>query len=131
MTRKKTEPKAEQPVYLEVNEGMALIYPTWQQERWGRAGTVVRADNPLLDTHKIDHDTRVKLGLRLDEQRWKLIPAPEGAELTPCAHPRILAIYEALGYEHAAEGAPAAAGPAPQRRPSEQRTEVTVPPVTD
>lgn len=124
---------------LVVRDGMVLFWPMHASGRppiRGHAGTVVPADDPMLNTAVVAQDLKQRLGI-LDnaDQRWKCDPAPRGARVSTHSALRAKDLYLELGYggvpfampcDSNAEVAPSKPCP---RAPNRATVLSTVPPI--
>jgi len=130
---KSTTNKAPDTGLAVVKPGVVLHWPldSGNPPLRARAGDVVPADDPLLNTLEISEEKRRELGLGENDQRHKVRPATEeeAAEgLTPVPWARAQGLYAALGYDATAlrRATPAGGKPAARARPSTS-TKVDVP----
>jgi len=122
MPRKKTDEQpsaAPRPVeLLTPMAGTGLIWPFHGGSLRGYVDTVVRADDPLLDTGALDPQIVREFGLIQNcRQRDRMMAAPAGATVTPHSNAHAARLYARLGYDGAPyEGAQPVVTP-PQPKP--------------
>lgn len=130
----KTEPKD----LRIVREGCVLFWPVRSSGHpplRGHAGTVVPADDPLLDTSNIPEDLRRELGLLKNaDQRHKTDEAPPGSRVSTHSSLPAKALYDRLDYTDVPYALPsdadASPSPAPKpRAPTRRRAAATIPPI--
>lgn len=99
----------------------------------GGKGTIVPADDPLLNTCDLPEEFRDEHHLIESDQHFKLGPAPEGSVVTPTNRLGPRRVYEALGYDQVPEGDPEEVEPAAPvgGKRTRQHTKVKAPAVFD
>lgn len=102
-----------------------------------RAGAILDAEDPLLNTELIDPELRAELGVEVSDQTWKTVAAPDGAKVTPHHSKQAQLVYSRLGFDRVpyvvgndeAEAPPTGQDRIMPRQPIRRRAAATVPPI--